>query len=278
MKSVLQTAFALSLFFSLAACDAKIKNAKTETAKIYGNCEMCEKTIEKAGNVDQVAAVDWDKETKIATITFDSTLTNKEDILKRIAMSGYDSENHLATNEAYKELTDCCQYERNPKASHTPSSESATTTTPVALSKDNPLSPVYAAYFEVKNALVQTDANTAAAKAKNLVTSIKAVKMSDLEPKVHTEWMKTVKSLEADANTIANAKDIVKQRSAFTTLSPAMYNLMKITKNGAPVYYQYCPMANNGKGGNWLSTEKEIRNPYYGSEMMNCGGVNEVIN
>jgi hypothetical protein len=36
-------------------------------------------------------------------------------------------------------------------------------------------------------------------------------------------------------------------------------------------------MANKGDGGDWLSTEKEIRNPYYGDEMLECGRVAEEI-
>lgn len=30
-------------------CIAQITNSKTETVKIYGNCGMCEASIEKAG-------------------------------------------------------------------------------------------------------------------------------------------------------------------------------------------------------------------------------------
>lgn len=274
MKSLFQISFIFSLLFSLVACQAKINNAKTETAKIYGNCEMCQKTIQNAGSLDKIAKVDWNSDTKMATITFDSTLTNKEDILKRIAMSGYDSENHLATAEAYNELADCCHYERNPKAEK----EIVADTAPVdVLAKDNTLAPVYNAYFEVKNALVQTDGAASSAKAKNLVAAIDAVKMADLSAEVHTVWMKVMKDLKSDAEKIATSKDIEKQRVAFTSLSPNMYNLMKVTKNATPVYYQYCPMANNNKGGKWLSTEKAIKNPYYGSKMMSCGVVNEVI-
>jgi hypothetical protein len=39
------------------------------------------------------------------------------------------------------------------------------------------------------------------------------------------------------------------------------------------IYVQHCPMANNGDGGDWLSAENKIQNPYYGSEMMECGAV-----
>jgi hypothetical protein len=43
------------------------------------------------------------------------------------------------------------------------------------------------------------------------------------------------------------------------------------------MFVQYCPMANEGEGGYWLSSETEIRNPYYGDEMLNCGEVKETI-
>ena len=111
MKSiVLLVAMCISL--SLTACNAQIKNAKTTSVKIYGNCEMCESKIEKAGNVKKVAKVDWNKDTKMASITYDSTKTNQDEILKRIALAGYDSDQFLAPDNAYSALPQCCQYER----------------------------------------------------------------------------------------------------------------------------------------------------------------------
>ena len=50
---------AITVLLSFTACNAQIKNAKTESVKIYGNCGMCETTIEKAGNKKKIAKVDW---------------------------------------------------------------------------------------------------------------------------------------------------------------------------------------------------------------------------
>jgi Cu(I)/Ag(I) efflux system membrane fusion protein len=36
-------------------------------------------------------------------------------------------------------------------------------------------------------------------------------------------------------------------------------------------------MANEGKGGYWLSSQEEIMNPYYGDDMLHCGEVKETI-
>lgn len=92
--------------------NAQIKNTKTVDVKISGNCGMCKKTIEKAGNEADFAKVVWNKETKVATLTFDETKTNKEEILKRVAKAGYDSEFFKAKTEDYDNLHGCCQYDR----------------------------------------------------------------------------------------------------------------------------------------------------------------------
>ena len=47
------------------------------------------------------------------------------------------------------------------------------------------------------------------------------------------------------------------------SLSKNMYELIKVVKPAETVYYQFCPMANDGKGANWLSKESGVKNPYY---------------
>lgn len=111
LKKIGSTILLLSSI-SISGCTAQVKNAKIETVKILGNCGMCEKTIEKAGGVNKIAKVDWDKDTKMALLTYDSTKTNQDEILKRISLAGYDSDNFLAPNDVYNNLHHCCQYER----------------------------------------------------------------------------------------------------------------------------------------------------------------------
>ena len=42
---------------------------------------------------------------------------------------------------------------------------------------------------------------------------------------------------------------------------------------GKILYLDFCPMANNNKGGFWLNIEKEIKNPYFGSSILKCVSV-----
>ena len=142
---------------------------------------------------------------------------------------------------------------------------------------DKKLNVVFTNYFLLKDELVSTNGPSAAAKAKLLVAALTNVKMKELSKEVHTVWMKVMKNVTADSKAIAGTSDIKTQRIHFTSLSKKMYDLMKVAKFESPVYYQFCPMANDGKGAHWLSKENAIKNPYYGSKMLKCGEVLETI-
>ena len=66
------------------------------------------------------------------------------------------------------------------------------------------------------------------------------------------------------------------QREHFKTLSKDIIDLVAITGTETTLYQQFCPMYD--KGSAWLSKEKEIKNPYYGSKMLSCGKVQKEIN
>jgi flagellar hook-length control protein FliK len=124
------------------------------------------------------------------------------------------------------------------------------------------LAPVVAQYMLVKDALVADDAAAAATQATALLKTLENTKMD---------------ALKKDAKAIAATKDIKKQRAAFSSLSASLYTLVKTTKPETTIYYQNCPMYNSGKGGNWLSLDNEIKNPFYGDMMLTCGSTVETI-
>ena len=281
MKSLKYVMTAL-VMLSFGVSNAQIKNAKTETVKIYGNCGMCETTIEKAGNVKKTAIVDWNKDTKMATITYDAKKTNQDEILKRIALAGYDSDKFLAPDDVYAKLPECCLYERVDKPVSktelkTETHDHSSHTISTEMQEVNQLKSVFDNYFSLKDALVKSDGNTTSTKAKDLLTVLDTVQMNKLSSEEHAVWMKVMKDLAFDAEHIAKTKDITRQRDHFMRLSKNMYELIKVSKQETPVYYQHCPMANKGKGANWLSKENVIKNPYYGSQMLTCGSTVETI-
>ena len=70
------------------------------------------------------------------------------------------------------------------------------------------------------------------------------------------------------AETLAKAKDLKVAREAFKPLSKSLIKYLADNKAGKGVYHEgYCPMVK----ASWLETEKEVRYPYYGKEMLTCG-------
>ena len=133
------------------------------------------------------------------------------------------------------------------------------------------------AYIQLKDALVKSDGASSSSASKTLLTSIQEVNMNELNTETHTQWMKVVNALKEDAEHISETKEIVGQRDYFMSLSKNLYAVIKVSKSETPIYYQFCPMANKGKGANWLSLENKIKNPYYGNQMLTCGKVVETI-
>jgi hypothetical protein len=144
-------------------------------------------------------------------------------------------------------------------------------------STPNPLSAVYSAYFGLKDALVASDSKAAATAANTLSTAIGQVSMEGMNDASHKIWMQHDSLLLADADFIKASDKLAAQRSRFIPLSETMYAIMKAIAAGEAIYYEHCPMANNGKGANWLSKEKTIKNPYFGKAMLTCGQVTETL-
>jgi periplasmic mercuric ion binding protein len=89
--------------------------SKTEDFKVYGNCGMCEKRIETAAkSVKGVTSADWNKETDMIEVSFDSTKTDVDKIQIAIADVGHDTDVYRAKDKVYEGLPGCCQYDRPP--------------------------------------------------------------------------------------------------------------------------------------------------------------------
>ena len=130
------------------------------------------------------------------------------------------------------------------------------------LFSDEIINDAYTHYSSLKNALVASNVDTAQQAALSLSEALNKIKGCQNTADI--------------AKNIAGSSDLVVQRKDFTTLNSDFVALLKHAdvKEGT-VFVQYCPMANAGKGGYWMSSNEEIRNPYYGDEMLNCGEVKE---
>lgn len=119
-KTIMIASLIFATSLTVTTVKAQSNKAKTETTKktetvtfkVWGNCGTCKKNIEKSVNVEGVSKADWNKDSKIMTITFDSSKITLEQIQKRIAAVGYDTELYKGNDKAYNKLDKCCQYKR----------------------------------------------------------------------------------------------------------------------------------------------------------------------
>ncbi len=86
--------------------------ATTEKIKVWGNCDMCKETIEKAAKSAGATEALWNDEAKVLTVTYASSKTSNKKIQEKVAAAGYDTQDVTAPEKAYKKLHGCCQYER----------------------------------------------------------------------------------------------------------------------------------------------------------------------
>ncbi len=139
------------------------------------------------------------------------------------------------------------------------------------------LSKVVEAYLATKDALVATDAAQTDQKTGDLLTALGQVDATSLPADAAQRWTEHRKIMERAATSMQAAPNVEVKRTSFEDLSKAAYALVNDFGAGTTLYKEYCPMAFNDKGAFWLSAKSEIRNPYFGDKMLECGEVQEVL-
>ncbi|HXB28293.1 MAG TPA: DUF3347 domain-containing protein [Puia sp.] len=138
----------------------------------------------------------------------------------------------------------------------------------------SPLSKLLILYYDLKNAVVNSDAIAASDKAGSLLKAINGVDTKVLQADERKVFMSLQDKLSYDARHISEVQKIEHQREHFANLSINMYTLAKSVRlSGNPIYEDYCPM----KKAYWLSAEAEIKNPYFGNQMPDCGSVKNTL-
>ena len=143
----------------------------------------------------------------------------------------------------------------------------------------DPIGAVVSAYYNLKNALAKDDGSLASTNAKELFKAIDECSKNKMTDTQHKIWVKYSEKLSYDAEHIKGTTDIDHQREHFVSLSKNMYEVIKaFNTNTAMVYYQFCPMANDGKGASWISEVEKISNPYWFASVIFFLGTGLLIN
>lgn len=136
------------------------------------------------------------------------------------------------------------------------------------------LEPIIHEYISLQVALANDDFQSSKKQLKLLKTALSKVDENLFKDDAHDVWIQFEEQLSKNILQIENAKDIEAIRKTFLSIS---VNYISLIETFGPfskkIYMQNCSMANNNKGGDWLSYTKEIKNPYYGKSMLTCGTI-----
>lgn len=140
------------------------------------------------------------------------------------------------------------------------------------------LNTVFDKYIVLKNALVQSDPGKAKQAARDVQLNLANTDMNQLTGDIRAQWTDLLPDLKDQNSKIASSEDLEEQRKAFSAFNEIFYKAIKtFGLMDKTVYYQFCPMANDGKGAYWLSDSIDIQNPYYGKSMLTCGETKETL-
>lgn len=127
-------------------------------------------------------------------------------------------------------------------------------------------------YMEIKDGLVSSSRDKVTTSAASFLSQIDSFKTESLTSKEKKVYNKVKSDLISSLTSIKKAKNIADQRKTFADLSDAIKKLMSEIKHVDRIVYRfYCPM----KMELWFSYSKEVKNPYFGQQMLNCGSLEE---
>jgi len=141
------------------------------------------------------------------------------------------------------------------------------------------LTAVYSSYFELQKALVNDDLDGFKKELPGMQSAVSAIEASGLSGEALTAAEHAIGHLTFSNDDMKALKDLDSARGLFGRFSEGMIEIDQQFGHTSDDshFVDFCPMAFDGKGALWLSSEEEINNPYLGQEMPGCGEVREVL-
>ncbi|MBT8291453.1 MAG: DUF3347 domain-containing protein, partial [Muriicola sp.] len=136
------------------------------------------------------------------------------------------------------------------------------------------LTPIFEDYLAIKDALVNDDLEKAKNTGSRFIKNLGSIKKSLFTGEAQQVWINQSSEIKKAVEQIPNMNTLDEIRKSFEKVSIHMIYIERVfNANSEALYILHCPMANSNKGADWLSSSREIRNPYYGEAMLTCGSV-----
>ena len=139
---------------------------------------------------------------------------------------------------------------------------------------------VMADYYSLKDNFVAENDTAINESAKNMIISVDSIRLDEL--KGDTNIVATARTytqgISSELQGLLGEKDREEKRKSFQMVGEQLYDLIRTVQyDQAIVYHNFCPMAFNDQGANWLSNSRDIKNPYIPKKMLTCGEIKDSI-
>lgn len=140
------------------------------------------------------------------------------------------------------------------------------------------LASVVNAYLTVQQGLADDDLAAAQSGAEALLDAVAEVQVQ-VPDRLRRDWQPIESELEDHARHITGSRTDAHARMGFDGLSVQLLEMLRRFGNPTqtPLRRAYCPMAFENRGAEWVQRGDEIRNPYFGAEMLTCGEIRATV-
>jgi len=138
-------------------------------------------------------------------------------------------------------------------------------------------------YYALRDALIADDTTAANTAATSLITASSQVKLDELKSidtsNIIIPTAKTYSDgIASESKGLIGETDIQEKRKSFQMISAGLFDFVRTVRyDKEKVYLLHCPMAFDNAGADWLSSNTEIKNPYFGKKMLTCGAVKDSV-
>lgn len=134
------------------------------------------------------------------------------------------------------------------------------------------LGPLYQQYLQAARALADDRLGGALEALRDMERALQRLPLAEMPERVREAWGPVQDKLYPALVEALDAKTLEHVRTPFREISAAMVKVVSMFGHAlsSQLYQFHCPMVEGG-GAEWLQTEREVRNPYYGARMLRCG-------
>jgi hypothetical protein len=134
-------------------------------------------------------------------------------------------------------------------------------------------------YYELKEDFIYEN-DKISTHATSLMAATDSLKLAELkgDSMIISTAKMYAEGISSEIKGLQGEKTLEGKRKSFQMISDQLYDLVRTVRyDRSVIYHDYCPMAFNDQGANWLSNTRDIRNPYIPKKMINCGEVKDSI-